>query len=124
MSDTEELVQKIQRLSINQQSLVKELVEELVSKGSKSRTAHHRGSDIAPNSGVRLLPRTEQKRFKSRNEVYLAVGDRVEILNTRSVGREGDVAEVVQFNKAYVAVRILSSGKVAQRSGKYLSFLE
>ena len=54
----------------------------------------------------------------------MAVGDRVEIQTTRKVGREGDIAEVDQFNRQYVAVTLLESGKSTQRTSKYLKFIE
>ena len=47
----------------------------------------------------------------------------MEILTTRKVGKEGDIAEVEKFNRAYIAVRILQSRETAQRLGKYLRFL-
>ena len=121
MSDINDLVNKISKLSIGKRNLITELVEQL---GDNEIARPQRAEEIAPNQGVRLLPWRPNHNFISKNGVPLAAGDRVEIKTTRKVGREGDIAEISHFNKTYVALRILATGKSTQRASKYLEYLE
>ena len=121
MSDLNKLINKINRLSINNRNLINELVDQL---GEDTTTTTTRGESIAPNRGVRQLPRRPNHNYISRNGVPLAAGDRVEILSNRKVGRDGDIAEVSHFNKTYVAIRILATGANTQRASKYLDYIE
>ena len=121
MSNVDELVNKINRLSISNRNIITELIEQL---GEGSTNTAARASEIAPNRGVRQFTRRPNHNFISKNGVPLAPGDRVEILTTHKVGREGDIAEVSHFNKTYVALRILATGVNTQRASKYLDYIE
>ena len=121
----DKLIEKIQKLDINQKRVICELVDELVDenrRGSTSSTT--RGTVVTPNVNVRTQPRRPNHNFISGNGVPLSVGDHVEILTTRKVGRAGDIRQVDKFNKKYVAVTILASGRSTQRDSKYLDFIE
>ena len=118
----DDLIQRIHQLDINQKRIISELVDELVDEDRSASTA--RGAAVAPNIGIRTQPRRQNHNFISGNGTPLAIGDRVEILTTRKVGRAGDIAEVQKFNKKYVAVTILASGRSTQRDAKYLDFIE
>lgn len=121
MSNINDLVNKISKLSIGKRNLISELVEQLGDSGSVNT---QQAKEIAPNSGVRLLPRRPNHNFISKNGVPLAARDQVEIKTTRKVGRDGDIAEVSHFNKTYVALRILATGKSTQQASKYLEYLK
>ena len=123
MTDLEDLISKISTLSINQQRIVAEVVDEIRQENANSGAAI-RGTEIGPNTGVRLLPREPNQKFISSNKVKLAIGDRVEVLTTRKTGREGDIAEVTVFNRLYVGIRLLGNGAKTQRASKYLRFIE
>ena len=124
-NDLQHLISQISKLNINKRNLVTELVNELAESNQGATTRREvRGSLVAPNVGVRTHPRWPNHNFISKYGVPLAVGDRVEIQTTRKVGREGDIAEVDQFNRQYVAVTLLESGKSTQRTSKYLKFIE
>ena len=121
MSDINNLIAKLSELSVRQQRIIEDIVDE-ISNQDENQT--QRGAQIAPNQGVRLLPRQPNYKFVSKNCIPLAIGDHVEILTTRRVGRNGDLAEVEVFNKLYVGVRIISSGVPTQRASKYLRYIE
>ena len=124
MSDIEDLVTKISSLNIRQQNIIREIVDEIADQNDTQSNNSTRGSEVAPNRGVRTLPRVPNYKFISKGGIPLAVGDRVEIQTTRRTGRKGDIAEVEQFNKLYVAVRLLENGAPTQRAAKYLRFIE
>ena len=120
------LIQRIEKLDINQQRIIGELVEELVGKKKREReTSSVGGRSATPQRElVRQRDRFPNHNFISKNGVPLEVGDKVEITTSRKVGRDGDVAKVDKFNQKYVAITILHSGKPTQRASKYLNFLE
>ena len=120
-SNIDDLITRISSLSLRQQRIISDVVDEIAQQEVNPTT---RGNEIAPNTGVRLLPRVENPKFVSKNHIPLSVGDRVEILSSRKVGTTGDIAEVEVFNKLYVGVRLLHSGKSTQRASKYLRFIE
>ena len=122
-SELNELINRIAKLDINQQRILRELVDELVEDTATPDT-EERDSTIAPNTGVRKQKRIPNHNFISKNGIPLAIGDRVEITTTRKVGRAGDIAQIVQFNQKYIALTILASSKATQRAGKYVNFLE
>ena len=124
MSDIKELVSKINSLNIRQKRIIEEIVDEIIVQEEAQPTRDARGSTVAPNTGIHTLPRQPSNRFITEQGVPLAIGDRVEILTTRRTGREGDIAEVQQFNRLYVAVRLLRNGANMQRAAKYLRFIE
>ena len=125
MSDIEQLVNKIQNLDIHKRQLVSNIVNELSTTSRSSSSAPPpRSSLVAPNIGVRTHPRKPIHNYVSQDGVPLAIGDRVEIQTTRKVGSEGDIAEINQFNRKYIAVTILHSGKSTQRASKYLKYIE
>lgn len=121
MSELDALVNKINNLSITNRNLISDLVDQLSNDGTAPEP---REASVAPNTGVRRFPRRPNHNFISKNGVPLASGDRVEILTSRKVGREGDVAEVTHFNKTYVALRVLATGAGTQRASKYLHYIE
>ena len=119
--DLDQLISRISKLDINQQRIISELVDELAEDSKNGGT---RGHTIAPNTGARARPRVPNYNFVSKDGTPLAVGDRVQIQTSRKTGKYGDIAEVTQFNKSYVAITILDTGASTQRASKYLQFLE
>ena len=84
----------------------------------------HQGSTIGPNRGIRLSPRQPNLAFRDSIGLPLALGDRVSINNMRRTGTAGDLAEIVKFNRIYVAVKVLRTGSSIQRSSANLTFIE
>ena len=79
---------------------------------------------MAANTGICTQCRVPNHNYISGDGVPLSIGDRVEIRTTWTVGRSEDIAEVNKFNKKYMAITILSSGRSTQRDSKYLNFIE
>ena len=124
MSDINNLITKISTLSLRQQCIIKDVVDEISQEENAEASGNRRGTQLGANQGVRLLPRVPNSKFVSKNHIPLAVGDRVEILTTRRVGRSGDIAEVEVFNKLYMGIRLLENGASGQRAAKYLRFIK
>ena len=125
MTDIEELAAKIRGLSIKQHQIIEDVMNEISRQGNENTLEDTRqGTEVGPNTGVRLLPRRPNNKFVSSNDVPLSVGDRVKILTTRRIGRSGDLAEVEVFNKLYVGIKLLETGISGQRAAKYLRYIE
>lgn len=134
MENEQDLINSIKRLSINQQRIIREVVEELaqqedatirVSTPPPSTAASAgRGTSLGPNTGIRRLPRAPNYQFVDNTGTALALGDRVKILNTRRTGRIGDIAEITSFNKVFVAFRVRRTGTIGQRSSFNLQYIE
>ena len=122
--EIDQLVQRIQKLDLNQQRIINELIDELIEDTNNVKTDNARGTVVGPNTGIRTQRKLPNHNFISKDGVPLSVGDRVEVLTTRKVGRSGDIAQIDQFNKKYVAITILASGRSTQRDSKYLNFIE
>ena len=124
-TELDELISRIEKLDINQQRILGELVEQLIDKKQQTTASATASQRVAGSTGTAGRPqRRPNHNFISRNGVPLAAGDKVEITTTRKVGRYGDLARVDKFNQKYVAITILSSGKGTQRASKYLNFVE
>ena len=116
MESTEAFIAKFEALSIKQQQLVTEIVDELTenhSIGSKEDNKEH-------TNAHRRINRSANHNFISSNGIPLAIGDRVKLLSTRKTGKKGDTAEIIKFNKLYVAVKLEKNRSVTQRASKYL----
>ena len=118
------LIERIQKLDLNQRRIINELIDELADEPQNRSNRAVRGTAVAANVGIRTQPRVPNHNYISANGVPLSIGDRVEIKTSRKVGRSGDIAEVSKFNKKYVAITVLSSGRSTQRDSKYLDFIE
>ena len=119
--EIDQLISRISKLDLNQQRIISELVDELTEDNSAEKRRAH---SIGPNVGVHSQPRIPNHNFISEDGIPLAVGDRVEIQTTRTVGKYGDIAEVTKFNKSYIAISVLRNGRNTQRASKYLKFVE
>lgn len=126
-----ELILRIRSLSLQQRKVVSDVITELnnvpneepeTSRDNEEATARRR--TLGPNEDARLLPRQPKARFVDDAGISLSIGDRVRINNTRKHGKTGDLAEVVKFNRTYVAVEIFTNGVITQRSSNNLTFLE
>lgn len=131
MEDEQELIQSLRQLSINQQRLIKEVVAQLVAQERTSGTEAVdrqprtvRGSTLGTNHGIRRLPRATNQQFLDVDGKALALGDRVELLNSRRTGKTGDIGEVTKFNHSFVAFRVLRTGTIGQRASFNLRFIE
>ena len=116
MDQTEELIKKLQNLSIEQQQLVNELIDELSNK-SKNKSPP-KVSSINSNLAI-----SKSALRTSSNGVLLKIGDKVRILNNRKTGKVGDLATVLKFNKKYIALQLDRNGSHTQRDPKHLEFV-
>ena len=115
MSDTDDLVHRIRNLSINQQQLVHDLVDQLSTTQTKPRKTNTKSTEI----------KTERNKVGiSVNGDTLNIGDRVRILNNRKTGKIGDFATVIKFNKKLVSVQLEKNKSHTQRSSKYLQLVK
>ena len=108
MSDTQDIIERFQDLNINQQLQVANLISSFTTNNQRNSS-----EERVPNS-----------RFVSSNNVPLAIGDTVRILNNRKTGKQGDLAIVDKFNKLYVAIKLKKNNSIAQRAPKYLEYIE
>lgn len=111
MSGIDDFIQKFNNLNISQQRLVSDLVEEITTKNEEQ--------NVVPTS----VNRRPNHKFISSNNIPLAIGDRVRVLNSRKTGKHGDTAIVKKFNKLYVAIELDSNGSITQRAAKNLELV-
>ena len=121
MSDIEDLADRTSTLSLRQQRIISDIVNKISQQEGEST---EQGTQLGPNTGVRLLPRTPNPKFVSKNHIPLSIGDQVEVLTTRKMGRNGDTAEVEVFNKLYVGIRLLGNSKATQHASKHLHYIK
>ena len=120
MNEAEELIQQFRNLNINQQQLIRDIVQELTSANEDTDVNNTNQQDRDHTPRNTRIPRND---FVSSDGTPLAIGDKVQILSTRKTGRHGDTATVVKFNKKYVAVELDRNNSLTQRDSKYLRYI-
>ena len=80
MDSTNELVEKFHNLSLQQQQLVLNLVDEIANSSNNN-------TSVIETSKYKT--RDTNSKFKSANRTSIRVGDEVEILNNRNLGEQG-----------------------------------
>ena len=112
MDDDEhnELIEKLQSLSIEQQQLVQDLVDQLVKTNDDNRDTVN----------ATYTSETNIDRIDNQGNT-LSIGDKVEILTTRRTGIRGDTAVIVKFTRRFTEVKLDRNGSPTHRRSKYLS---
>lgn len=136
-NEEEDIIARLQNLTIHQRRIIREIIEELEGntppsaeretqdqQGTAAPIREARDSTLGPNSGIRRLARQPNFAFISSDGTALALGDRVRILTTRRTGRAGDIAVITQFNRSYVAIKLLRNDSPTQRASFNLVFIE
>ena len=114
MSDTEDLIRKIQKLSIHQKQIVINLVEDLSTKENQFQS-----TERVTTSQDKSKPPSNT----TSNGVKLSTGDKVCILNNRKTGKAGDIVTIIKFNKKYIALQLDRHGSYTHRDHKYLEHI-
>ena len=118
MSNINDLVTKLQRLNLEQQHLVENIIDEL-------NSSHNIDQQDRNNTATATQKHRESNNeFISSNRNTLAIGDTVKILNTRKTAKQGDIAKILKFNKKYVAVQLKRNKSHTQRLAKYLELVD
>lgn len=107
--DPDELIEQIQNLTIQQQQLVTDLVQEL-----------QRSNNPNENTATALYKSDTTVSRVDCDGNRIVVGDKVEILTTRRTGHRGDTATVVKFTREYTTVQLDRNGSETNRMSKHL----
>ena len=118
MDNINEVISKLHNLKLEQQQLVAKLITEISASNQDYKAPSNRKRNDRNKS-----KRYENPHFISSNGVALAIGDKVRILSNRKTGKYGDLAEVIHFNKKYVAIQVVRNQSNTQRASKYLEFV-
>ena len=117
MPHVDDIIEKFQRLNLEQKHLVEQLIDEI---------SHN--PDTLQHTPVTTRHTSEERRgnssFISANGIALAPGDKVRIITSRKTGKSGDIATITKFNKKFVAVKLDRNGSDTQRASKYLEFIQ
>ena len=102
MEDIAVFVAKFQKLNINQQQLVVNIVDKIAENQSNDK-----GGDFEIiNDNSTNQTRIVNHNFIGSEGTPLAIGDQVEILTSRKTGRKGVTAQIMKFNKTYVTIKL------------------
>ena len=104
-----DLVQRIEKLSIHQKQLVSDLIDEITNNSED-------------NTDNKERKRIGNPHFVTPNGTALAIGDTVKVLSNRKTGKHGDLATIIKFNKTLVAIQLQKNGSHTQRASKYLEY--
>ena len=118
MENINDVITKLRNLNLDQQQLVAQLITEISATNTTNTPSSTQNSDKHFSN-----KRNANPHFISSNGVALAIGDKVRILSNRKTGKYGDLAEVIHFNKKYVAIQVVRNQSNTQRASKYLEFV-